>query len=318
MQSSARYAGTGSYGTHRVAPGESDVVTRLARSHDPQQDQRLARALGWFSVGLGLTQLVMPRGVARVIGVRAEPNWLRVLGLRELANGIAILAQPRPSPSALQARVAGDAIDLGLMASAWNARSTDRVRLAAGAGVVLGVTALDILCSRRLSAALVVPRPLEIQTSIAIQSSPDKLYRFWRELSNLPRVFSHIDNIRVAEGGRFHVEGKRMLGRSLAWDAQITEDVINQRLGWHTLPGALIAHSARMQFKPLSAEGTLLSLQMRFEPLVPALVAPLARLLGDTPKQALKSELRRFKQWVEAGELATAEGPPAHGRALLS
>src|SRR5688500_3178866 len=77
----------------------------------------LANFLGWFSIGLGLAQLASPGGVARMVGVRDDDRTrdaMRAVGVRELATGIGILLQRRPT-GWVGLRVAGDAMDLALL-----------------------------------------------------------------------------------------------------------------------------------------------------------------------------------------------------------
>src|SRR5437763_1016651 len=78
-----------------------------------KRDQ-LVRGLGWFSIGLGLAEFVAPRLVCRFIGVKPRSGLVRLLGVREIASGIGLLSQPEKGPW-LKSRVAGDAMDLGLM-----------------------------------------------------------------------------------------------------------------------------------------------------------------------------------------------------------
>ena len=70
-----------------------------------------ARALGWFSIGLGLAELAMPRRLARIAGAPNLPTLTRGFGLREIGTGIGILTSKDPSPW-LWGRVAGDALDV--------------------------------------------------------------------------------------------------------------------------------------------------------------------------------------------------------------
>jgi hypothetical protein len=42
--------------------------SRQSRSKDASEE-RLAHALGWFSIGLGLAEVAAPRGIAQLIGV---------------------------------------------------------------------------------------------------------------------------------------------------------------------------------------------------------------------------------------------------------
>jgi hypothetical protein len=74
-----------------------------------------ARALGWFSIGLGIAQLLMPRTVARAAGAPDVAILTRLCGLREVAVGIGLLTSVDPAPG-LWGRVAGDALDMAAVA----------------------------------------------------------------------------------------------------------------------------------------------------------------------------------------------------------
>jgi hypothetical protein len=110
---------------------------------------RISRGLGWFSIGLGLTQILAPRQLSRLIGVGDRQPVMRAMGARELAHGAAILTWPRAGAS-VWTRVAGDALDLGLLGSAFASRNVNRARVAAAAAMVLGVAVVDFLTARRL------------------------------------------------------------------------------------------------------------------------------------------------------------------------
>jgi hypothetical protein len=114
------------------------------------RDKRLAKGLGWFSIGLGLAELLAPRALGRAIGAGEDHRGLmRTFGLREIAAGVAILAMPRPTKG-LWARVAGDALDLTALLVVLRG-SLQRGRVAGALGAVAGVTALDIYEAQRLS-----------------------------------------------------------------------------------------------------------------------------------------------------------------------
>lgn len=128
--------------TRGKAPSHSPPDTLYAPGYN------LARKLGWLSIGLGLAELVAPRTIATLTGVRSC-SLLRAYGARELACGLAILRSPRPV-GWLWARVAGDALDLvTLLSSASNPRR----RTLVSALAVGGITALDSACAAQMSAA---------------------------------------------------------------------------------------------------------------------------------------------------------------------
>lgn len=134
----------------RYEEGSRAFRGRLQRQ-DEAQHEKFARALGWFSVGLGLTEMFAPRFLANAIGIRQNHSTLlRMMGARELAAGIGILSARKPA-GWMWARVAGDAIDLGLLGAAFGDRRVDTRRLSAAVAMVAGVTALDAFCASALT-----------------------------------------------------------------------------------------------------------------------------------------------------------------------
>ncbi len=128
-----------------------------APSHSPPDMQyapgiSLARGLGWFSIGLGLAELLAPRVLGRITGVR-HPALLQAYGVREIASGVGILTSGRPTVW-LWSRVLGDAMDLATLGeAAVETRGSQRERVLTTALAVAGVTALDLITSTQMSAA---------------------------------------------------------------------------------------------------------------------------------------------------------------------
>jgi len=106
----------------------------------------LARKLGWFSIGLGLAEVLMPRVMANLTGVH-NCGLLRVYGLREIVCGLGALSSERPV-GWMAARLAGDALDLATLAAA-----DDGSRALRAAAAVAGVTLLDGIAAAQLGAA---------------------------------------------------------------------------------------------------------------------------------------------------------------------
>ncbi|HEY3065389.1 MAG TPA: hypothetical protein VGL09_06325 [Methylomirabilota bacterium] len=119
----------------------------LARALDPHG---LAVGLGWFSIGLGVAEIVAPRQLARLIGSPKRPLLIRAFGLREIATGIGILATAPPPLAWTWSRVAGDALDLAALGKAFTSRRANPTRLAATVLAVAGALAADVYCGVRL------------------------------------------------------------------------------------------------------------------------------------------------------------------------
>lgn len=110
--------------------------------------RKLARRLGWFSIGLGLAELLLPRQLSSALGVHGRGSFVRLCGLREIATGAGILLTDNPKPW-IQARVAGDALDL-LALGAAGQRGDATTAMVAAVGVT-GVLGLDLKCAKDLA-----------------------------------------------------------------------------------------------------------------------------------------------------------------------
>jgi hypothetical protein len=105
---------------------------------------RLARLLGWFSIGLGIAQMVAPGRISKAVGLEGKETLVRAYGGREIAAGVGALSVD--AGPAIWSRVAGDLLDLGtLAAGARNAEDSNQRRYASYAiAAVVGVTLIDL------------------------------------------------------------------------------------------------------------------------------------------------------------------------------
>jgi hypothetical protein len=137
-------------------------LTRIARSKgDPHVERkgpssltgpdRLARALGWFSIGLGVTELVAPGRIARALGLEDKEGLIRAYGARELASAVPTLSVDKPI--GLAARIGGDALDLGTLIPALHPDNPKRRNAAVATALVAGITLLDLAAYAGVKAA---------------------------------------------------------------------------------------------------------------------------------------------------------------------
>ncbi len=293
------------------------------RGNGQAGDERLSRALGWFSIGLGLAELTAPNAVARLIGIPEDDSnrrMLRAFGMRELANGVGILAQPRES-GWMWARVGGDLMDLAFLGNNLRSDEAQPNRIAAAAAAVAGVTALDVLCGQRMAqegdsqshgANRLWSRHIDVRQTVAINRKPEEIYTFWRDFRNLPQFMSHLERVDVQDDRRSHWVAKAPAGRTVEWDAEVTEDQPNQRLCWRSLEGADVDNSGEVRFERAPGDrGTILRVEMRYTPPGGIFGAIGAKLFGEEPQMQVRDDLRRLKQVLETGEVTVAEGSMA-------
>ncbi|HYE76242.1 MAG TPA: SRPBCC family protein, partial [Blastocatellia bacterium] len=270
-------------------------------------EQQIARGLGWFSIGLGLAEIIAPERFAKLIGGRGRHTTLiRSYGLREITCGIGLLTQQRPAAWAW-ARVAGDALDLASLGATFTDSKAKPQRLIAATAAVAGVTALDFLCAQQLSRD---PREttetggIRVKNSLIINSSPEELYKFWRNFQNLPRFMNHLESVQVTGDKRSHWVAKAPAGATVEWDAEITEDRPNEMIAWRSLEGADVDNRGSVRFERApGGRGTIVKVDIEYNPPGGVIGAGIARLFGEEPSQQVQSDLRRFKQVIETGEV---------------
>ena len=113
--------------------------------------KRVGLGLGYFSIALGLVEVMAPGRLARFLGLedsKAARNTLFAFGLRELAAGGMLLRGPAVSTNVWN-RVIGDAIDAGALGLAFT-RSSRKGAVAGALAFVGGAMAADWLAARAL------------------------------------------------------------------------------------------------------------------------------------------------------------------------
>jgi uncharacterized membrane protein len=268
--------------------------------------KRLAKGLGWFSVGLGLAELLAPKAIARISGVsNTHTGLIRLYGLRELASGIAIFSQEKPT-EAVWSRVAGDALDLASLGMAFTSPDAKRGRVAFATANVLAVTALDLICAKQLTGN--GNQGIHAKASCIVNRSPEEVYSFWRSFENLPRFMKHLESVHDQGDGRSHWVAKGPAGTTVEWDATIIADVPNEVITWRSLEDADVDNAGAVRFEEAPGErGTIVKVNIQYNPPAGVIGATIAKLFGEEPEQQLNDDLRRFKQVMEVGEVVVSD-----------
>jgi len=166
----------------------------------------LAQALGWFSLGLGVAQVAAPRALCKLVGAGdrgVAPRLMRLTGVRELTQGTGILMRPRPTMW-LWSRVAGDALDLSLLA--LTAVKNRRLRTAFAIANVVAVTVPDVYESRYLSRKQGPVRSgMRVRKAVTVNQEQAAVESAWAAATDLrDKLVDHGASVRfaAAPGGR--------------------------------------------------------------------------------------------------------------------
>jgi uncharacterized membrane protein len=281
-----------------------------------QSTATLVKGLGGASLGLGLSEILAPGKVAAVAGLDETGRSravIRALGVRECAHAAALLFG---SSKLVWTRVAGDVLDVSLLGAALakSKHGWRRRRGTASAVALAGVAAADLYASLRTTrnggrhANGSAGRSL--RAAVTVRRSPEDVYRFWRNLENLPSFMYHLRSV-TDSGDRSHWVANGPVGHSVEWDARITEDEPNTRIVWQSLPGSSVEHSGSVEFTPApDSHSTEVRVTISYRLPGGVIGKAAAAAFGESPEQQVSDDLRRFKQMLETGQVMRSDGSP--------
>ena len=296
---------------------------RLADQDRGTGGESLADFLGFFSLGLGMAQVLAPKKMSQICGIAdAEGNapLMRLMGMREISHGVALLSKQQPEKAAWS-RVAGDALDLAMLGKALANPDNHRGRTLFATANVLAVTALDVMCARTLS---MQPETIanagadegivRTKRSITVKRSVEEVYAFWHDFQNLPRFMRHLESVTVTGEGRSHWKAKAPAGQSVEWDAETTEDVPNERISWRSLGDTAVYNAGTVSFRAApGGRGTEVRVELEYDPPFGKFGSKVAMLFREEPGQQVQDDLRHFKQVMETGEIVVSDATKERG-----
>ena len=149
---------------------------------------------------------------------------------------------------------------------------------------------------------------IHVKKSVTINKSPAQLYQFWRNFENLPKFMTHLESVTVTGEKTSFWKAKAPLGTTVEWNAEITSDQENERIGWKSTEGADIPNTGVVEFNPTSTRGTEVRVVLTYESPGGQIGAIIAKLFGEEPSQQVYGDLCRFKSIMEAGTIMDVEG----------
>lgn len=153
-------------------------------------------------------------------------------------------------------------------------------------------------------------RGVRVEKAVTINASPEQLYSFWRNFSNLPRFMENLEAVDVHDTTHSRWTAKGPAGSKVSWEAEINNEVPNELIGWRSVDGSTVDNAGSVHFTPApGGRGTQVKVVLRYDPPAGKFGAAVSKLLGEDPAMQVQEDLRRLKMLIETGELATNESP---------
>lgn len=316
----------------------------LRRGHDDPTGEKIARGLGWFSILLGMSELVCGRALARWLGMPGTETLVRTYGVREITTGIGILASADPTPW-IWSRVVGDALDAGSLAAGLHDENPREGNVAMALANIIAVTVLDVYCAHRLSAEQRPALPAHhdysnrsglpssayrqrrrgntdhtatgtaleaaAQASITIPRPADDLRALWLSPKAQTRIWEHFAEVTAVNDRTADWTAHGPAGGAYRWRTQ-TEETGTDQVRWSTLDGADVPNAGSLTFRPAPGDrGTELHLTVRFDPPGGAVGQVVSKLFHIVPREIVLTALYRFRALALTGELPLTDPQPA-------
>ncbi|PSB21537.1 cyclase [Phormidesmis priestleyi ULC007] len=179
----------------------------------------------------------------------------------------------------------------------------------AGGSLAYHGATTDKSLQEKVTDATGINKAIKVEKTVTINRSAEDLYNYWHNFENLPTFMKHVKSVQVLDLRRSHWVANAPMGQTIEWNADLINDQPNQLIAWASEEGAEVDNSGFVRFQPAPGDrGTEVKVVMEYNVPGGMLTATIAKLFGEEPEQQIGDELRRFKQLMETGEIATTEG----------
>jgi uncharacterized membrane protein len=151
------------------------------------------------------------------------------------------------------------------------------------------------------AAVLDASRAVRVEHAVTIARPREELYRFWRNLENLPRIMRHVEAVQVLDERRSHWAARAPAGNTVSWVAEIHNEVPGELLAWKSIEGATVPNAGSVHFRDAAGGGTEIRVILEYEPPAGRLGGAVAKLFHEEPDRQVREDLQRFKREMENG-----------------
>jgi uncharacterized membrane protein len=145
-------------------------------------------------------------------------------------------------------------------------------------------------------------RANEIEKTLLVMAPVDQVWELWSNFENFPRFMAHLREVSKIDEGRSRWVAVGPAGVSVEWEAEVTDWVPEQFIGWTSVEGSSIETTGQVRFRPISSSETEIDVQLSYNPPAGAAGHAIAALMGTDPKRAMDEDLGRFKSLLEEGK----------------
>lgn len=150
-----------------------------------------------------------------------------------------------------------------------------------------------------------------VQRSLTINRTPEELYDFWYDVEKTPLYMQNIESVTKTGERSSHWIARHASGHTVEWDAELLEDLPGRGIAWHTHGDPITANAGKIQFEAApDGRGSIVTLTLDYYSPQGPFWSKLGKRFSIVDDHETLETLRRFKEVMEAGEVATVKGQP--------
>ena len=143
--------------------------------------------------------------------------------------------------------------------------------------------------------------------TVTINRPRQEIYDFWRDFTHLPQVMDNVVSIERLDDRRSRWTVKAPGGGTVEWTSRVTEDDPGRLIAWTSEEGADVPNSGRIEFRDApGGRGAWVTATILYDPPAGVIGKVIAKMFQREPAIQARRDLRRLKQLMETGEIATA------------
>jgi uncharacterized membrane protein len=133
-----------------------------------------------------------------------------------------------------------------------------------------------------------------IERSIDVQAPVSTIYNQWTQFEEFPRFMEGVESVTQLDDRRLHWV-VNLGGQRREWDAEITEQIPDERIAWTTR--TVTGNAGVVTFHRLSDDQTRVMVQLEVYP--EGAVERVGEALGSIDR-GVKGDLQRFREFIES------------------
>ncbi|HLP76903.1 MAG TPA: SRPBCC family protein [Candidatus Paceibacterota bacterium] len=132
-----------------------------------------------------------------------------------------------------------------------------------------------------------------IEKSIEVEAPIGRVYNQWTQFEDFPRFMEGVEQVKQLDDKHLHWTAK-VAGRRKEWDAEIVEQVPEDRIAWRSITGS--PNSGVVHFHPSDSQHTVITLRLNYEP--EGAMENIGSALGLLSGR-IENDLKHFKDFIQ-------------------